>query len=153
VLYAFGFDAALEWLAENMQERYELACHIDGGKKPTPLSGDAAVVTFQAVRELLINVVKHAGVKEAHVVVSQRERVVVIHVEDHGKGFASEALDLPQSHGGGFGLFSLRERLSLWGGRLKIHSTPGKGTSAQVIVPASVSDAAGALREANALPD
>jgi PAS domain S-box-containing protein len=150
VLYTFGFDAALEWLAENMQERYELICYIDGGKQSTPLSGDAAVVTFQAVRELLINVVKHAGMKEAHVHVAQREHVVVIHVEDQGKGFTPEELDLPRSHGGGFGLFSIRERLSLWGGRLQIHSSPGKGTSAQVVIPASVTDSAQALHVLNA---
>jgi PAS domain S-box-containing protein len=149
VLYAFGFDAALDWLAENMQERYDLVCHIEGGKQPSPLSGDVAVVAFQTVRELLINVVKHAGVKEAHVYVTQRENVVVIHVEDQGKGFIPEELNLPRSHGGGFGLFSIHERLSLLGGRLAIKSSPGKGTSAQVVIPVSVTDSAGALHELN----
>jgi signal transduction histidine kinase len=47
VLYAFGFDAALEWLAENMQERYDLMCHIEGTTQPSPLNGDAAVVAFR----------------------------------------------------------------------------------------------------------
>jgi PAS domain S-box-containing protein len=149
VLYTFGFDAALEWLAENMQQRYELVCHIDGGKHPTPLSGDAAVVTFQATRELLINVAKHAGVKEAHVYVTQRENVVVIHVEDEGKGFVPQALALPRSHGGGFGLFSIRERLSLLGGSLAIHSSPGKGTSAQVVIPVPGAGSAETLHELN----
>ena len=149
VLYAFGFDAALEWLAENMQERYDVVCHIEGATQPSPLSGDTAVVAFQAVRELLINVVKHAGVKEAHVYETQRENVVVIHVEDQGKGFVPEELDLPRSHGGGFGLFSIRERLSLLGGSLAINSSPGKGTSAQVIIPVSVTGSARALYELN----
>jgi PAS domain S-box-containing protein len=149
VLYAFGFNAALEWLAENMQERYDVVCHIEGAKPPSPLSGDAAVVAFQAVRELLINVVKHAGVKEAHVYETQRENVVVIHVEDQGKGFVPEELDLPRSHGGGFGLFSIRERLLLLGGSLAINSSPGKGTSAQVVIPVSVTGSARALYELN----
>ena len=147
VLYALGFDAALEWLAENMQERYDLVCHIEGGKQPILLDGDAAVVAFQVVRELLINVVKHAGVKEAHVYVTQRENIAVIHVEDEGQGFAPEALALPRSHGGGFGLFSIRERLSLFGGTLAIKSRPGKGTSAQVVIPASLTDSASALHQ------
>ena len=94
VLYEFGFDAALEWLAENMQDRYDLVCHIEGGKQPSPLNGDAAVVAFQTVRELLINVVKHSGVKEAQVYVTQRENVAVIQVEDQGKGFVPEELEL-----------------------------------------------------------
>jgi PAS domain S-box-containing protein len=149
VLYAFGFDAALDWLAENMQERYDLVCHVEGGKQPSPLTGDAAVVAFQAVRELLINVVKHAGVKEARVYVTQRENMVVVHVEDQGKGFVPEELHLPRSHGGGFGLFSIRERLSLLGGSLAIHSNPGKGTSAQVVIPVSVTDSTEVFHELN----
>ena len=72
VLYTFGFDAALDWLAENMQERYDLACHIEV-KITQPIERRLAVVAFQAVRELLINVVKHAGVKEAHLYVTQRK--------------------------------------------------------------------------------
>ena len=149
VLYELGFDAALEWLAENMQDRYDLVCHIEGGKQPSPLNGDAAVVAFQTVRELLINVVKHSGVKEAQVYVTQRENVAVIQVEDQGKGFVPEELELPRSHGGGFGLFSIRERLSLLGGSLAINSSPGKGTSAQVVIPVSITDSAGALHELN----
>jgi PAS domain S-box-containing protein len=152
VLYALGFDAALEWLAENMQERYDLVCYIEGGRQPTTLSGDAAIVAFQAVRELLVNVVKHAGVKEAHVYVTQRDNIAVIHVEDEGRGFVPEELALPRSHGGGFGLFSIRERLSLLGGSLAIKSRPGKGTSAQVVIPVLSISSAKALDELNSQP-
>jgi PAS domain S-box-containing protein len=147
VLYTFGFDAGLQWLAENMQDRYDLICHIEGGKQPSPLSGDAAVVAFQTVRELLINVVKHAGVKEAHVYVTQGENAAVIHVEDEGKGFVPEELALPRSHGGGFGLFSIRERLAVLGGSLAIHSSPGKGTSAQVVIPVPADGSGASLHE------
>ena len=149
VLYMFGFDAALDWLAENMQERYDLLCHIDSQNMPTPLNDDCAVVAFQAVRELLINVVKHAGVKEAYLYITRKENAVVIDVRDQGKGFVSDKLELPRSHGGGFGLFSIRERLLLWGGSLAIHSSPGKGTSAHIVIPVSITDSAGALHELN----
>jgi PAS domain S-box-containing protein len=149
VLYMFGFDAALDWLAENMQERYDLLCHIDSQNMPTPLNDDCAVVAFQAVRELLINVVKHAGVKEAYLYVTRQENAVVIDVRDQGNGFVSDKLELPRSHGGGFGLFSIRERLLLWGGSLAIHSSPGKGTSAHIVIPVSITDSAGALHELN----
>ena len=147
VLYTLGFDAALDWLAENMQERYDLVCHIKGGKHPIPLSGDAALAAFQAVRELLINVVKHAGVKEANVYVTQRENVVVIHVEDQGKGIVPDELDLPRSQEGGFGLFSIRERLSWLGGKLEINSSPGRGTSAQVFIPVLAADSLETVHE------
>jgi signal transduction histidine kinase len=144
VLYTLGFDAALDWLAEDMQERYDLACRIESADKPMPLDDDFAVVAFQAVRELLINVVKHSGVKEATVYLTHEEGVVIIDVEDQGKGFVPDALDLPRSHGG-FGLFSIRERLSLLGGGLEIKSSPGNGTSAQVVIPVAATDPAGAF--------
>lgn len=111
------------------------------------LKGASAFVflaAMVAVRELLINVVKHSGVKEATVYVTHEEGVVIIDVEDQGKGFVPDALDLPRSHGG-FGLFSIRERLSLLGGGLEIKSSPGNGTSAQVVIPVAASDPAGAL--------
>ena len=144
VLYALGFDAALDWLAENMQGRHGLVCRIESATQPTPLDDDFAIVAFQAVRELLINVVKHAGVKEATVYVTREEGAVIIDVEDQGKGFVLDALDLPRSHGG-FGLFSIRERLSLLGGGLEIKSSPGNGTSAQVVIPVAATDPAGAF--------
>jgi two-component sensor histidine kinase len=147
ILYTLGFDAALDWLAENMQERYDLRCHIETQNIPTPLNDDWAVVAFQAVRELLINVVKHAGVKEAHLYVVQRGNAVALRVEDQGKGFLPDELELPRSHGGGFGLFSIRERLSLLGGRLEIHSQPGGGTIAQIVIPMAFTDSAGPLHE------
>ena len=124
-----------------MEERYDLVCRIERGNQPTPLCDDAAVTAFQAVRELLINVVKHAGVKQATVYVTRRENAVVINVEDKGRGFGAGELDLSRSHGGGFGLFSLRERLSWLGGNLDMHSRPGGGTSSQVVIPVPSSEA------------
>jgi PAS domain S-box-containing protein len=88
---------------------------------------------------------KHAGVKEATVYVTRKEGTVIIDIEDQGKGFLPDALNLPRSQGGGFGLFSIRERLSLLGGKLEINSIRGGGTSAQVVIPVATTDPAGAF--------
>jgi len=130
-----------------MQERYDLVCRIENRNKPTPLNGDFAVVAFQAVRGLLINVVKHAGAKEANVYVTRKENAVVIGVEDQGKGFVPDELDLSRSQGGGFGLFSIRERISLLGGKLEINSSRGDGAIAQVMIPVSSTNFAESLHE------
>jgi anti-sigma regulatory factor (Ser/Thr protein kinase) len=114
-------------------------------EKFSPLDDDFAIVAFQAVRELLINVVKHSGVKEAIVYVTRKAGAVIINVEDQGKGFLPDTLDLPDSQGGGFGLFSIRERLSLSGGDLAIKSSPGNGTSAQVVIPVAATETVGAF--------
>ena len=92
--------------------------------------------------------VKHAGVKEAHVYETQRENVIVIHVEDQGKGFVLKSWTC---HGPTEAVSdcSIRERLSLLGGSLAINSSPGNGTSAQVVIPVSGTGSARALYELN----
>ena len=98
---------------------------------------------FQGNVPLLVMLCQVVG-NSLTVYVTHEEGVVIIDVEDQGKGFVPDALDLPRSHGG-FGLFSIRERLSLLGGGLEIKSSPGNGTSAQVVIPVAATDPAGAL--------
>ena len=98
---------------------------------------------FQGNVPLLVMLCQVVG-NSLTVYVTHEEGVGIIDVEDQGKGFVPDALDLPRSHGG-FGLFSIRERLSLLGGGLEIKSSPGNGTSAQVVIPVAATDPAGAL--------
>ena len=95
---------------------------------------DLLVLLFQSVRELLFNVRKHAGVDRAVVRLTEEAEHLVIHVRDEGRGFVIEEVATLKSQGG-FGLFSIRERLRLLGGHLEIRSQPGKGTHIEVHVP------------------
>ena len=133
VLQEFGLAMALPWLAEQMQQRdlivsLELKTHIP------PLPEDQALLVFQSVRELLINCSKHAGVQEAKVVLQQMEGALHITVSDAGRGFdlakASSSTKSPHPTAGGFGLFSIRERMLSLGGSFDIHTVPGHGTVA-----------------------
>jgi hypothetical protein len=90
---------------------------------------------LQAVRELLFNVVKHAGVDEARVELSAGDTRVKITVSDAGRGFDENRTELLPADDGGFGIFSIRERMDLLGGSLKIESLPGKGTRAVLEAP------------------
>ncbi len=92
------------------------------------LSEDNSVLLFQATRELLFNVVKHAGVLSAAVTVTQSDGVITIAVTDHGCGFDAGTLRAQGRSSGGFGLFSISERLDLLGGRLEVESAPGQGS-------------------------
>jgi len=87
------------------------------------------------VRELLFNVVKHAGVKRASVILDQPDagslRLMVV---DSGAGF-SPGESLSRDHSGGFGLFHLRERFAYIGGSLNVASGFGQGTRVSIIVP------------------
>ncbi len=85
----------------------------------------------------------------SHTRVTRRKGAIIIDVEDQGKGFVPDALNLTPSEEGGFGLFSTRERLSLLGGRLELRSKTGGGTIAQVVIPQRFTNAAIPLRDAN----
>ena len=136
VLYELGLEAAIDWLVEQTQAKYGLRCVADIRPLPRPIREDRRVILFQAVRELLVNVAKHARATQAKVTFHGDGGRVSIQVADDGRGFDPSFLTLPNSTGKGFGLFSIRERLALLGGELKIDSVPGQGTRATVTMPA-----------------
>lgn len=93
------------------------------------------VLVFRAVRELLMNVVKHSGATEARVALSQGVASIHIVVEDNGRGFDTREVHTRSGPAGGFGLFDIRERLAHIGGRLDVSSKPGSGVRATMFVP------------------
>jgi PAS domain S-box-containing protein len=148
VLQQFGLVMGIKWLAEQMQRR-GLTVTVDvEGSIPT-LAEDRVIFSFQCVRELLLNVVKHAGTDAATVTFSATpEEELRITVLDHGQGF-DPATIIGSDH---FGLYSIRERMEAMGGRLDIMSVPGQGTSAMLTLPvgASAVDAGRTLPEPRA---
>ncbi len=133
VLYELGFEAAVGWLVRQTRQRYGLEMEfIDDGHAKL-LDDDVRVLLFQAVRELTVNVVKHAKAHKATVSTRRVRGNIRVTVEDDGVGFAaSESWDYRK---GGFGLFSIRERLDQVGGRVDIRSRPGRGTCVTLIAP------------------
>ncbi len=136
VLYELGLEAAIDWLVEQTQAKYGLHCSAEITPSPKPIREARRMVLFQAVRELLVNVAKHARATEAKVKFRADGAGVRIEVSDDGCGFEPSLFTLPKSTGKGFGLFSIRERLALLGGELEIDSVPGQGTTATVTIPA-----------------
>jgi PAS domain S-box-containing protein len=135
VLYEFGLEAAVDWLVEHVQAKYGLRCVVKKTQPLKPLRENIKVVLFQAVRELVLNVAKHARATEARIILENGENSVKIQVVDDGCGFDPSSLRLPGAAGGGFGLFSLRERLAVLGGELHIDSRPGQGVRVTLTAP------------------
>jgi signal transduction histidine kinase len=134
LLYERGLVAAVRWLSERLRERVGLAVELRVGPDAEPRHELVRVLVFQSVRELLANIVKHAGVKEAVIEIDRLDGLFRVAVADQGRGFD------PVSQSGeetsdGFGLFSIRERLRQLGGRFSVVSAPGRGTCATVSVP------------------
>ena len=136
VLYELGIEAAIDWLVEQTQTKYGLPCVAEITPLGRPIKEDRRMILFQATRELLANVAKHARAKQARVILKGDETRVTVQVADDGCGFDPSFLTFASSTTRGFGLFSIRERVALLGGELKIDSAPGQGTRATVTVPA-----------------
>lgn len=131
VIWDEGLSMGLEWLARRMSTDYGLDVTIEGGKSAEP-SETLSIVIFRAVRELLFNVVKHAGVDKANVSVEVIELSSIrVTVSDDGCGFSVDGHE-------GFGLFSLRERLADVGGSFQVHSAPGDGARVILEVPVAL---------------
>lgn len=128
-LYKFGLAAALnELLEEKLQAQHGLHCTFSDDGAEKPLSEDVRILLFQSVRELLINVIKHARAHNVTVDVARQNDSIRITVADDGEGFdADDVLADPSAHRG-FGLFNIKERLHLIGGSLAIESQPGQGS-------------------------
>jgi signal transduction histidine kinase len=134
-LHESGLLEALRWLAERVAKQQRIAVTVEDDGSLKPLEDQVTVLLFQTVRELLQNVVKHARSKRATVRCSVADDVLTLDVLDPGVGFEVHAIDRLPTRQGGFGLFSIRERLKLMGGSIDIHSIVGEGTTVRIRVP------------------
>ena len=136
VLYEAGLASALRWLGRWFQETHGLAVEVLADCELLEQPEAMRVTVFQAIRELLFNVVKHAHASGAQVRVdTSKAGLLVITVSDQGAGFDPTPWHARRSQGQGTGLFSLRERLDLLGGVLGVDSAPGAGSRFTIKLP------------------
>jgi signal transduction histidine kinase len=134
VLKDSGLVAALEWLATQMEAAYGFVVELQVAQAFAIGDEDLRVLLYESVQELLFNVVKHAQTNRATVAVWAGEAgQLVIQVSDAGQGFALATAEA--RHANGYGLFSVRERLGLFGGQMTIDTAPGQGTRITLAVP------------------
>jgi PAS domain S-box-containing protein len=142
MLEDIGFLSALRWLAEQMQ-RHQLTVTIEIPRGDDPkLPGEQALVLFQSIRELLINVSKHSGAGDATVTIYQHNGELRIDVGDRGRGFDVNT-KAGGANGNNFGLFSIRERMQALGGTFELESSAEKGTRATLVLPLDGANAIG----------
>jgi CheY-like chemotaxis protein len=137
VLHEFGLPVALRWLAEQMI-RQELTVDVcQTVPDQVSLPEDQAVLLFQSVRELLINVRKHARTNRVLMTIEQIGVNLCITVRDEGAGMdlQAPATSQPSATSSKFGLFSIRERMLAIGGCLEIESAPGQGMTSRLTLP------------------
>ena len=134
VLYELGLPSGLKWLGEHML-KYGLLVEVHVSQDHIPLPDDQLALLYHSVRELLLNVVKHANISQASLALSvEAGNQLRIVVRDHGSGFDAASLEgnIVHEH---FGLFSIRERMTAMGGWLQIHSAAAQGTTITLGLP------------------
>ena len=136
VLYEHGLAAALEWLAAETRKNYKVEVTVEADSSANPKVADVRIFLFRAVRELLLNSVKHA-VGSAVCITMQHLRPdkVRIIVADGGPGFDPTSLDDTQTGAQTFGLLNIRDRVRSFGGKFDINSGPKRGTKITLWLP------------------
>jgi len=135
VLHELGLIAALEWLSEEIERTFKLKVSVTDDGEPKPLSPEGRSILYRAVRELLINVAKHAQTDSAVVECEAENGRVVVRVSDEGVGYNPQTVESGTRRG--LGLITVRERLSNIGGTTDISSVVGKGTVVVLSAPLS----------------
>ena len=131
VLDTLGLAAALEWAAQQFEQRNRIACKLDLPADMPTLGAGRAAALFRAFQEILTNVSRHAAATIVHVRLTADASAVTLAVNDNGRGITSEQRDDPRA----LGLLGLRERALEFGGTVEIAGAPGAGTTVCIHLP------------------
>jgi signal transduction histidine kinase len=135
-LYMLGLEAAIEeLLKEVLRDQHGIAYEFRRGGLSRPLGDELRVLLFQSVRELITNIVKYASAQNVAVAIRSESDRLSITVRDDGVGFDVSVIGSSISRRGGYGLFSIKERLAYIGGKLEIRSQPGRGSEFCLTTP------------------
>ena len=134
VLQGDGLTDALVWLSSQMESKYGLKVTMNSNGIAARFEDSLRILIFQAVREILFNVVKHANTLEATITMERADDHTRITIGDGGMGFDAQAA-LGESKTAG-GLQNLQHRLNLMGCKLQVRSKPNvKGTQVIIEIP------------------
>jgi signal transduction histidine kinase len=141
-LKELGLTAAIsDWLEAQIQDRFGLATtvisHLEEAEAPD-MDDLTRAILFRNVRELLANVVKHSQASKVGIILERNGENLELTVSDDGKACDPDTVVFGGSSEGGFGLFSIRERMADPGGALEIASEPGQGFVAKLVMPLGV---------------
>ncbi len=140
VLDHLGLVAALEWQANEFQNRTGIKCDVHSSLQDSALDSNLATTFFRIFQETLTNVIRHAGATHVAVYLKQESGRIIMDVKDNGRGIEPAEITNTRS----LGLLGMKERAALLGGEFKIGPVrAGKGTRVTVTLP---------LREANREP-
>ena len=132
VLDHLGLGAAIEWQANEFQNRTGIRCDVHARVRETLPNQNLTTMLFRIFQETLTNVIRHAGATQVTVDLKETAGRINLEVRDNGRGIARTDIFNNKS----MGLLGMRERAALLGGVFKIGSLPrGKGTRVYISIP------------------
>lgn len=135
ILASAGLEAALRWLSEELHADFGLETDFSDDGKEKGLRYEIRSTVFQAVRELMLNVAKHAGTLRCRVALARRDGFLAVEVEDDGIGLKTAPVWDEMARGGGFGLLNVRQKIQHLGGAFSIVNKEAGGAVATITVP------------------
>ena len=134
ILYELGLIAAIKWKLDQIEKKIGIITNFRFEENSLPLETDIKVLIFRMIYELLNNTIKHAGANLVNVEIRKNSQNIIVKVIDNGKGFTMKQ-GKSLSGLGGFGLFSINERLDALQGSMEIDSELSKGAKITLTIP------------------
>ena len=134
ILDDLGLAAAIEWQAEEFENRTGIQCEVALSHEESVLTREQSTTMFRIFQETLTNVIRHAQATKVEVRLMEQKGSIVLEVTDNGRGITEAEISDPKA----FGLIGMRERVDFIGGEITIAGSPGKGTRIMVILPLKV---------------
>ncbi len=131
ILDDIGLVAAIEWQAQDFQNRTGIKCDVILPGKPVAMDRHRSTALFRIFQEILTNVAKHSKAAVVDIILTVEDDSLMLEVKDDGRGIREEDMAKAQS----FGLVGMRERIGHYGGTIEITGAPNKGTTVTVQMP------------------
>jgi two-component system sensor histidine kinase UhpB len=133
-----GVVAALNWLAEDAEERLGVVARVKivGDEFESGMRIPAAIETalYRIAQESLTNAVRHGKARRIAIALRSSAQALALTIADDGTGFVA-GVTAASHEGGGLGLYGMRERARLLGGSLRLRSAPGRGCVVRATIP------------------
>lgn len=126
-----GLLAAMEWQAEEFQQRTGIACELSFSPQSIHLDPERSTAIFRIFQETLTNISRHANAKKVRASLVKKASKLELTIKDNGKGISEEKISDPRS----LGLIGIQERVHFLGGDIHIKGIREKGTSVTVSIP------------------
>jgi PAS domain S-box-containing protein len=138
-MHELGLGAAISEWGEEMIKKYkdDIGFSLVNQLSGNELDEDERMILFRNVRELLANTFKHAQAKKINIALRADDQAIRISVEDDGVGFDPAQIENAHNREGGFGLFSIEERMKDLNGTMEIDAAPLRGCRVILSLPRS----------------